>query len=119
VFACIGTGFCEENVLVPLRYPQQSNAPKRREAVLEPQIVSGSINVNVSGMLKNAEKSKDLLVEYFLDNKLIHSSRETGSLGFQFDSRAYTDGEHVLVVNLWDETGSSAIGMKRVIIKNE
>lgn len=119
LFTCIGTVLSDETVLVPLRYPQQSNAPKRREAVLESRIVSGLINVNVSGLLKSNEKNKGLFVEYFLDNELIHRSQENGPLGFQFDSRAYANAEYVLTVNLWDQTSPSAIGMKRIIIKNE
>ena len=106
-------------VLIPLAYPQKSNAPKQQHKAVKAEIVSGKMAVSVSGMLASQSNSPALYVEYFLDDQAVYSSKESKALLFELDTAGFADGEHTLTANLWDENGPSAIGMKKISIRNQ
>ncbi len=114
-------------VSVSLIYPQNTNAPKRQLQKKEkPAVLKGDVLISVAGISTEQLKSPDLYVEYFLDDDLIYSTQDKGqdktkkvSLSFTLDATKYADGDHKLVVNLWDANGPSAIGIREIIIQNE
>lgn len=64
-------------------------------------------------------------VEYFLDEQLIYQTSgfdeknsTQDSFGFIFDTTRYENGLHKLIVNFWDKSGPSAIGIREIIINN-
>ncbi len=123
IFAYSVAAANEDSLAVSLVYPQPSNAAKRQAKKSEPPIViKGKILINIVGINPEQLKHPDLYAEYFLDNNLIYSSKNTQSkhnlLTFTFDTGSYPDGKHALIVNLWDTGGPSAIGMRDIIIQN-
>lgn len=114
-------------VSIPLIYPQNSNAPKREPKKQEkPVVLKGEALINIIGISSEQLKSPGLYVEYFLDDDLVYSTQDNkqdktkeNSLSFILDTTKYVDGNHKLVVNLWDLNGPSAIGIIEIIIQNE
>lgn len=117
----------KEALLIPLAYPQKSNAPKREAKRIEkPVLLNDKVFVNIAEIKPGQSKNPDLYVEYFLDSELIYSTQgkkesnpKKRPLGFTLDTQLYSDGRHILVVNLWDKDGPSAIGIKEIIIQNK
>lgn len=116
----------QESVQISLVYPQQFNKPKRQAGKTEkPPALKGKVFIDVIGINPEQAKSPNSYVEYFLDDELIYSTQnrkeslpDAGSLGFILNTRLYPDGEHKIVVNLWDKDGPSAIGIRKIIIQN-
>ncbi|MBI4707279.1 MAG: hypothetical protein HY761_05080 [Candidatus Omnitrophica bacterium] len=135
IFVCLislGGVFGEDalvgkDVLITVVYPQKPNAPKRQEKKVDSIIaVNGRVNIGVTGISADQLKSPDLYLEYFLDDNLVYATKKNSKgnntereLGFIFDTVLYSEGEHNLMVNLWDKFGSSAIGMRKIIIQNK
>ena len=117
----------QNRITVYLLYPQKSNAPKRAPQRIEkPAVLKGDVPVDIAGIEAKQLKSQGVYVEYFLDNDLVYSTEGKDgkkakirrSHGFVLDTTRYPDGAHTLVVNLWDKNGPSAIGMRKITIKN-
>ena len=109
----------ENIILISLIYPQESNAAKRPPARTEvASVLLGKVAVTVSGIAITQANSATMYVEYFLDSRLIYNNQNKKSLSFELDTANYADGEHTLTANLWDINGPSAIGIKKIIIKN-
>lgn len=114
-------------VSIPLIYPQNSNAPKRELKKQEkPVVLKGEVLINITGISSEQLKSPDLYVEYFLDDDLVYSTQDKNQdktkenlLSFILDTTKYADGNHKLVINLWDLNEPSAIGIREIIIQNE
>lgn len=119
--------FAKDTLQISLVYPQESNAPKReRKEIDKPVVLKGEVLVNIVGVRPKQLKKPSIYVEYFLDNELIYSTEnkegnksKSKSLGFTLDTQLYSEGEHTLVVNLWNKDGPSAIGMRKIIIQNQ
>lgn len=117
----------KNTVQIPLIYPQESNSPKREAKKIEKApVLNGEVFIDVVGIKPEQLKTLNLYVEYFLDNELIYSTenkqRRTPrpkSLRFILDTCVYPEGEHTLVVNLWNKDGPSAIGIRKIIIQNQ
>lgn len=113
-------------VSISLIYPQASNAPKREPKKKEkPVVLKDEVLIDVAGISPQQLKSPDLYVEYFLDDNLIFSTQDKAqdktkktSLSFTLDTTKYQDGTHKIVVNLWNTSGPSAIGMRDIVIQN-
>jgi len=115
-------------VEVKLIAPQRFNAPKRKQRQpVKPVVVAGTVRVEI-GKAPTAQEITDkrYVVEYFLDDAVVHKTQGsidagTGKPTFActIDTTAYQDGKHKLVVNFWDKDGPSAIGVQYVIIKNK
>lgn len=129
IFICMNSLEAAQNTAVSISviYPQNTNAPKRTLNKKEkPAVLKGDVIINVTGINSEQLKSPDLYVEYFLDDELIYSTQDEKqdkikktSLGFILDTTKYENGNHRLVVNLWDAKGPSAIGIREIIIQNE
>lgn len=136
VFIFIGSSACLEvanesisrAVSVSLTYPQMSNAPKRDSKVIDKvAVVRGDTVVVASGIKPRQLNSGTCYLEFYLDSDLVYSTEAGTSTGnstavldkFILDTTLYTDGDHTLVVNLWDKNGPSAIGVRRIYIQNE
>lgn len=113
-------------VSISVIYPQSSNAPKRQLSKKDkPVVLKGDVLINITGINSEQLKSPDLYVEYFLDDDLVYSTQDQKqdrtkkvSLSFTLDTTKYADGDHKLVVNLWDTNGPSAIGIREITIQN-
>lgn len=129
IFICMNSLEAAQNTAVSISviYPQNTNVPKRTLNKKEkPADLKGDVIINVTGINSEQLKSPDLYVEYFLDDELIYSTQDERqdkikktSLGFILDTTKYENGNHRLVVNLWDAKGPSAIGIREIIIQNE
>lgn len=129
IFICMNSLEAAQNTAVSISviYPQNTNVPKRTLNKKEkPADLKGDVIINVTGINSEQLKSPDLYVEYFLDDELIYSTQDEKqdkikktSLGFILDTTKYENGNHRLVVNLWDAKGPSAIGIREIIIQNE
>lgn len=112
-----------DSVSIDLIYPQKFNAPKRQaKKIEEPAVLSKETLVKASGLKPEQVRKKGVYIEYFLDDQLIFSTRDSkqiGSYGFILNTPAYPDGKHTLIANIWDETGPSAIGIRQIIIANK
>lgn len=117
--------FSNRTIQIPLAYPQKSNAPKTKiKRTEKPARLKGKVIIEVADIIPSQLKNLHFYVEYFLDNQLIYSTqkqqgKKAKSLRFILDTRLYPNGEHTLVVNLWDKDGPSAIGIRKIIIQNE
>lgn len=129
IFICMNSLEAAQNTAVSILviYPQNTNAPKRTLNKKEkPAVLKGDVIINVTGINSEQLKSPDLYVEYFLDDELIYSTQDEKqdkikktSLGFILDTTKYENGNHRMVVNLWDAKGPSAIGIREITIQNE
>jgi hypothetical protein len=97
-------------------------APK---PIAKAQEVSGNVIIDITPYPSVVEKDR-YLVEYFLDDQLIfrttgfdENSPDKLSFKYLFDTDKYQNGEYKLIVNFWDESGPSAIGIKVIAINNE
>jgi len=117
---CAGESAIGTVVSIPLSYPQKSNAPKQQvQKTGKTPVISGKVQICVSGISAAQAKSDTPYVEYFLDDQPVYDSRNKKLLCFVLDTAAYPDGEHALTANLWDKNGPSAIGIKKIIVLNQ
>lgn len=115
-------------IKIPLLYPQKSTAERKTSGVCNKTItVNGLILVKLENVprLPDADTER-YLVEYYTDNKLFYKTNginenNPGILNFniQLDTNSIENGEYNLVINFWDKKGPSAIGIKKIIIKNK
>ncbi len=91
---------------------------------IEPENVSGLVSIDISPIPSKIEKDR-YLVEYFLDEQLIYQT--TGfneqkpaqvSFTYTLDTTRYENGPHKLIINFWDKSGPSAIGIREININN-
>lgn len=115
----VNLSYSEEPLLITLLYPQAANAPKKEAKKKEkPALVSGDVPINITGINPAQLNNADVFAEYYLDNTLVYSTENNEAFTFVLDSKLYSNGEHSLTVNLWDKTGTSAIGIREIIIQN-
>lgn len=104
---------------IHLMYPQNTNTPKRQAVKIEkPAVLKGEVGINIDGAAAEQLNDPASYVEYYLDNELIYTGK-MGAVEFVLDTGRYTNGEHTIVANLWDSRQPSAIGIRKIIIKNE
>ena len=124
-FSALVEGEPKDEMTIELLFPKKSTAvmtaPKPK---LEPREVCDFVLINISPIPSEIEKDR-YLVEYFLNEQLIYQT--TGfneedptkvSFSYTLDTTIYEDGIHKLIVNFWDESGPSAIGIREIIINN-
>lgn len=115
----VNLAFSQEQLLITLLYPQTTNAPKKEVKKKEkPVPVSGKVSIDVTGINPAQLNNTGVFAEYYLDSALVYSSENNKPFGFVLDSALYPNGQHSLTVNLWDKEGTSAIGIREIIIKN-
>lgn len=110
---------------IELIFPKQSSAPMTApKPKLEPQKVSSRVVLDITPAPSKIEKDR-YSVEYFLDEQLIYQTSgfdeknyTQDSFSFIFDTTGYENGLHKLIVNFWDKSGPSAIGIREIIINN-
>jgi len=112
-------------IIIPLSFPREHNTPMRAGPTLtKPEALSGNIIIGISKRPTAEEiEGGRYLAEYFIDDTPIANTKGVNSGGIlSFDiavnTGAYSNGPHKLIVNFWDEKGSSAIGMRDIIISN-
>ncbi|MDD4909482.1 MAG: hypothetical protein PHR44_02190 [Candidatus Omnitrophica bacterium] len=111
----------QNQLILELNFPKESTAkmeaPRPKAEALS---ISGEILVNISPVPEKIEQDR-YLVEYFLDEQLIY--RTTGfdrrTFACILDTAQYENGTHKLIINFWDKSGPSAIGIRELIINNE
>lgn len=112
---------------ISLKFPQRYNAPMKAKPIIKkPVEISGGIFIGISKRpTKNEVNSERYLVEYFMDDTLIFSTKgeiadnsELPNYDFLLDSAQFKNGPHRLIVNFWDKDGPSAIGMRDIVINN-
>jgi len=94
-------------------------------AIIAPVTVKDKITLDISPYPRIFESDR-YLVEYFLNDQMIYSGNGTvldSSSGFSFqylfDTSVFSNGEYKLIVNLWDKKSPMAIGIKKIVIKND
>ena len=115
----------QNQLTIKLLFPKKSTslmtAPRPE---LKPQEVCGLVVIDITPVPSKIEEDR-YLVEYFLDEQLIYQT--TGfneenptqvSFSYTLDTTKYENGLHKLIVNFWDKSGPSAIGIREVIIDN-
>ncbi|MDD4910185.1 MAG: hypothetical protein PHR44_05850 [Candidatus Omnitrophica bacterium] len=125
-FSALAKEAPDKQLLLELIFPKESTSKMTAPAPkLEPLEVYGKIFVNISLVPDKIERDR-YLVEYFLDEQLIHQTTgiEEGSdarfsFGCVLDTAQYENGTHKIIVNFWDKSGPSAIGIKEVVINNK
>ena len=115
-----------DRLIVELNFPKPGY-PKaaKPKALLAPVEVSGNLIIDITPYPANAEQDR-YLVEYFLDDQLISQSsgvKENNpqrlSFTYILDTTKFANGPHKIIINLWDKSGPSAIGIRKIIINNE
>jgi len=115
----------EGSVIIDLLFPDTGGrAMKAPRPISKPMEISGQVFVDISQAPSKTEKDR-YLVEYFLDDSLIYqttgSDKQIGAVafGYIFDTTKYENGRYKIIVNFWDESGPSAIGVMEVMINNK
>ena len=115
----------DKPLVVDLIFPKKSTsrmkAPKPKLPVHE---VSGQLTVDVRPVPTKAAKDR-YLVQYFVGDELIHETTgysedrpERLSFVYTLDTTQFDDGLHKLIVNYWDKSGPSAIGILKIKVIN-
>ncbi|MFA5144008.1 MAG: hypothetical protein WC522_07595 [Candidatus Omnitrophota bacterium] len=119
VFASAAEKLPKNAVNVKLVFPAAANTAMRAPApIAEPQEIAGQVFVDFVPHPEGVEKDR-YLVEYFLDDQLIYKTTASGTFKYTLDTAKYENGRHKLIVNFWDDSGPSAIGVREVVINNK
>lgn len=109
----------QEQLLVTLIYPQAANSPKKEAKRKDkPVLISGNISIGITEVDPKQLNNADVFVEYYLDDTKVYSTENNKPGTFVLNSTLYSNGRHILTVNLWDKAGASAIGIREIIIQN-
>lgn len=122
IFADESSSHLTINLIFPKKSTSAMTAPRPR---VEPEKVSGLVFIDINPAPAKIEKDR-YLVEYFLDEKLIYQTTgfdeqnpAQASFAYILDTTKYKNGFHKLIINFWDKPGSSAIGIREIIIYND
>lgn len=130
IIICVGMFsshvFAEELLSIQLRFPQKSYAKAAAPtAIPKPIKVSGNVIIDITPYPEEIAVDR-YLVEYFLDEQIIfqntgYSQDDPDNLFFEYllDTTVLENGKHKIIVNFWDESGASAIGIQNIIVNNE
>ena len=112
---------------IQLIYPRKPGESINRPKVsTRPVTVTGEVTIKLlpEDDRITAEANR-YQVKCYLDDTLIHSTEavtqdEEGRNTFiwLWDSTEYPDGKYKIIVNLWDNQGAAAIGIKNILIQN-
>lgn len=106
-------------VNIKLIFPGAGNTAMRAPApILEPQEITGQVSVDFIPHPSNVEEGR-YLVEYFLGDRLIYKTDTSGTFSYILDTTKYENGRYKLIINFWDSSGPSAIGIREVMINNQ
>jgi hypothetical protein len=116
-----------QTIVVQLVSSGEANAPRRENPPSsKPIAVNGMVQVQVERHPTTRDlETERYSVEFYVDDQLQFQTKgekepTTGQPCFVWtmDSAKFPNGEHKLVINLWDKEGPAAIGIKRLVISN-
>ena len=123
-FLCANT--FAQDLTLELNFPSENIAKATAPRPLtKPIAVSGNATIDITPYPDTIEKDR-YLVEYFLDDQLFfqtsgfdESNPDKLSFRCLLDTAKFENGRYKLIVNFWDKSGASAIGIQEIEIRNE
>ena len=125
-FLVLSVNIFAAELTLELNFPKKSTAKfTAPKPILEAKEVSGNLLLDIIPYPADVEEDR-YLVRYFLDGQLLYET--TGVVGdnpeelsfkYVFNTTSFENGRYKLIVNFWDKKGSTAMGMRQIIIKND